>query len=178
VVESSQYGGGGAGGEGGDGDGGGGDGGDGGDGEVATGGGDGDGGGGVGGEGGVMSKVKVSKDRPVPRLTSAALQPDHAAPFHPSPYESYMLSVHEPTGMPCAAEYGAPPVIVVEPHVNDHAISPAYDPLLTLTSELIVGGAGGGDGDGGGAGTAAGGGGEGQVPHVSGQFSIWPYVVP
>ena len=81
------------------------------------------------------------------------------------------------TGMPCAAEYGAPPVIVVEPHVNDHAISSAYDPLLTLTSELIVGGAGGGDGDGGGAVTAAGGG-EGQVPHVSGQFSIWPYVVP
>ena len=40
------------------------------------------------------------------------------------------------------------------------------------------GGAGGGDGDGGGAGTAAAGGGEGQVPHVSGQFSIWPYVVP
>ena len=90
--------------DGGDGDGGGGDGGDGGDGEVATGGGDGDGGGGVGGEGGVMSKVKVSKDRPVPRLTSAALQPDHAAPFHPSPYESYMLSVQVPGGTACVAE--------------------------------------------------------------------------
>ena len=31
-------------------------------------------------------------------------QPDHTFPFHPSPYESYMLSVHVPGGTACVAE--------------------------------------------------------------------------
>ena len=83
-------------------------------------------------------------------------------------------------------------MIVTPPHVSDHSTSPCHEPPSQVTSEETVGAGGGGDevggdfgcgiagiGDGGAGGerAAGGGGSSGHVSHVTGQLSIWPYVV-
>ena len=62
--------------------------------------------GGKGGGAGPAQKLSLPMDRPLAMLKLWSVQSgaDHTLPFHPSPYESYMLSVQVPGGTACVAE--------------------------------------------------------------------------
>jgi len=112
--------------------------------------------GGSGGDESATTKVALPAEALVLRLKLWSVQSgaDHSAPSHPSPYESYMLSVQVPGGTACVAEYGAPPVMGSArlSQASDHDTSVSQEPLLTVTSEVMNGWDGGGCGGWGGKG--------------------------
>eukprot|EP00964_Phaeocystis_antarctica_P037597 scaffold21485_cov67-Phaeocystis_antarctica.AAC.2 len=137
--------------------------------------GSGKGGGDTGGGGdsrGPTVKLTLPVLGPGGRLKGPADQPGavHSIESQPSPYESFIVSVHTPCFTVCFSEYGAPPVMgsARPSQVRDQDTSEVYEPLLMEISEDTDGGGGsaggaggdeGGDGDAGGRVGGAGGGG-------------------
>ena len=81
-------------------------------------------------------------------------RPTHVAPFHPSPNESVIVSVHEvrPFSTPLThPEKGLPPDSVVPLlHESDQLTSPGYMPpdtvIICAPGDIGIGGGGGGGG--------------------------------